>query len=72
VISAGSAVGRTAIDLDDCGATTVAIAALLILGDWTARFAAERNLAVIALDEQPLELWKPEDCPLCARGVPLT
>lgn len=71
VISAGSAVGRTALDLDECGATTVAIAALLILGDWTSRFAAERNIAVEALEELPLEIWKPEECPLCARGVPL-
>lgn len=72
VISAGSAVGRTAVDLDECGATPVAIAALLILGDWTARFAAERNIAVESLEERPLEIWKPEECPLCARGVPLS
>jgi len=72
VISAGSAVGRTALHLDECGATTAAIAALLVLGDWTARFAAERNLAVESLERRPLEIWKPEECPLCASGVPLT
>jgi len=72
VISAGSAVGRTAVDLDACGATMVAIAALLILGDWTVRFAADRNIAVEALEERPLEIWTPEECPLCARGVALS
>ena len=71
VISAGSAVGGTAHSLDDAGAHIVAIGALLVLGDWTRRFAAERNIAVEALEESKYEMWKPGECPLCRSGVPL-
>jgi orotate phosphoribosyltransferase len=71
VISAGSAVRGTAESLIDAGARIVVIGALLILGDWTRRFAAEKQIAVEALEEAPYEMWQPSDCPLCARGVPL-
>lgn len=72
VISAGSAVGKSANDLDDCGAEVVAIGALLILGDWTARFAAERGIGVEALATMENPIWTPAACPMCANGEPLT
>jgi len=71
VISAGSAAGGTAVELDELGASVVAIAALLVLGDWTAQFAAARGIAVEALATMPNPIWTPADCPLCARGEPL-
>jgi orotate phosphoribosyltransferase len=72
VISAGSAVGKTYDDLQTCGATPVAIAALLILGDWTKVFAADKKLALEALAFESFEKWKAEECPLCRAGVALT
>ncbi len=72
VISAGSAVGRTFEDLENCGAIPVAIGALLILGEWTARFAAEKGLAVEALAFETFPKWTPAECPLCQRGIPVT
>jgi orotate phosphoribosyltransferase len=71
VINAGSAVRGTWIELDSLGATPIAIGAMLVLGEWTARFAAEKNLALEALASLPNELWAPAECPLCARGEPL-
>jgi orotate phosphoribosyltransferase len=42
VISAGSAVGGTWESLDVLGAKPIVIGALLVLGDWTSRFAAQK------------------------------
>jgi orotate phosphoribosyltransferase len=71
VISAGSAVRGSILELEARGATVVAVAALLVLGDWTRRFSAERDIGTEALLESDFELWEPETCPLCARGLPL-
>ncbi|HWS71019.1 MAG TPA: orotate phosphoribosyltransferase [Thermoanaerobaculia bacterium] len=71
VISAGSAVGGTAAELEALGANVVAIATLLVLGDWTAQFTGARGIAVEALATMPNPIWTPADCPLCARGEPL-
>lgn len=71
VINAGSAVGGTFTDLQACGAQPVAIGALLVLGGWTAAFAAGQRLGLEALATLPNALWTPAACPLCAAGVPL-
>ncbi len=69
VISAGSAVRGTFFELTELGATVTAIGALLILGEWTARFGNEHGLRVESLANESHDLWTPEDCPLCAQGV---
>lgn len=71
VINAGSAVGGTFADLRTCGATTIAVAPLLVLGTWTSTFAAENQLEVHALAELPNPIWTPAECPLCKAGVPI-
>jgi orotate phosphoribosyltransferase len=71
VISAGSAVRGTAIELERLGANVVGIGALLLLGDWTASFAREKSLQVAALAHRDHDLWPPSECPLCAGGVPV-
>jgi len=71
VINAGSAVGGTFADLVSCGADVVAVGALLVLGGWSERFAAENGLALEALTTEPNRYWAAEECPLCAEGVPL-
>lgn len=71
VISAGSAVRGTIIELENHRARIVAIGALLVLGDWTRRFAGEKAIALQALAESSFELWSPDGCPLCQKGIPL-
>ncbi len=69
VISAGSAVRGTFEDLQSCGATTVAVAALAVLGSSAAAFATLNNLALENLTTFPFTLWTPSECPLCQAGV---
>jgi orotate phosphoribosyltransferase len=71
VINAGSAVRGTAAELEQVGATVVALGALLVLGQWTARFAKEKALQLDVLASLDNALWPPSACPLCVRGVPL-
>ena len=71
VISAGSAVRGTWTELEALDAKPMAIGALLIAGEWTSQFAAEKQIAVESLETIANELWPPDACPLCARGEPL-
>jgi orotate phosphoribosyltransferase len=70
-ISAGSAVRATYKDLIACGARPVALGALIVFGDAAARFAAETGLALEGVALMPLEMWEPDACPLCKRGIPI-
>ena len=72
VINAGSAVRATLAELQSFGARPVVIGVLLVLGDIGKNYLAERNLPLRSISHLPNELWKPEDCPLCASQVPLT
>jgi orotate phosphoribosyltransferase len=71
VINAGSAVRGTFLGLHECGARPAAIGALLVLGDWSPRFAAENGIPLETLATHPNEIWSPDDCPMCADGQPL-
>jgi orotate phosphoribosyltransferase len=71
VISAGSAVRGAFSDLQAIGTNTVAIGALLGLGDSLAGFASEHHLARELLNQVPHNLWTPSECPMCAAGKPL-
>jgi orotate phosphoribosyltransferase len=71
VINAGSAVRGTFTDLRARGAVIVAIAALLVLGDAIAAFAAEKHIPLEFLKQMPNNLWAPAECPLCTKGDPL-
>jgi orotate phosphoribosyltransferase len=71
VINAGSAVRGTFFDLESCGAEVAAIGTLAVLGQWAARFAAEKQVPLETIASLANDVWAPTDCPLCARGVPL-
>ena len=71
VINAGSAVRGTYADLQQCGATVIAIGTLLVLGTSAYEFAAREGIALETLARQPNTLWTPRECPLCAAGVAL-
>lgn len=72
VINAGSAVRGTLSSLRACGAEPVAIATLAVLGESADRLAAEAGVPLETLARLPNEVWPPDQCPLCARQVPLT
>jgi orotate phosphoribosyltransferase len=71
VVNAGSAIQGTLTDLLECGTEPVAIGTLATLGDMASVFARDQGLALETLASQPNEVWKPEECPLCAAGAPL-
>lgn len=71
VISAGSAVRATLADLEACGARPVALGALAVLSSSAREFAKHKGLSLEYLASLPNSIWAPEECPLCASGVPL-
>lgn len=72
VMSAGSALRGTYTELEAHGALPVVAGALLMLGTAGADYFAAHNVPVEAVARDEYELWVPAECPLCARGVPLT
>ena len=70
VTNAGSAVRGTYEDLVACGARPVALGTLVAFGAWSSRFANDHDLALEALETLENNLWTPQECPLCAAGVP--
>ncbi len=71
LINAGSAVLGSLKDLRKCGADVIAIGALVVLGGAPARLAADHGASLDFLNAIPHTIWKPEECPQCAAGVPL-
>lgn len=71
VISAGSAVRATIVDLRALGASPVGIATLAVLGTHAPQLAAEYGCWLETLLTVPNEIWEPAACPMCARGEPL-
>ena len=71
VVNAGSAVRGAFRDLQSLGATVIAVASLVTLGDAFAVFAAEHKIPVESLAHFPNNLWTPAECPLCAAGMAL-
>jgi orotate phosphoribosyltransferase len=71
-ISAGSALRSTLIDVQSLGGELVGLASLLVLGGSAQRLAELEGAPLIALASLESGLWKPEECPLCEAGVPLT
>lgn len=72
VVNAGSAVGGALEDLIQCGARPVALATLLALGERPRRLAQENKLPIETLAHEPVNLWAPKECPLCAAGEAVT
>lgn len=71
VMSAGSALRGTYLELQAHGAVPVVAGALLVLGRIGADYFAEQGVAVEAVARDDYELWLHASCPLCAAGLPL-
>jgi orotate phosphoribosyltransferase len=71
VMSAGSSLRATLAEVESCGARTVAIGALHVLGGAGIDFFLQRGLVVETLGRGDFAMWRPDGCPLCAAGAPL-
>lgn len=71
VMSAGSALRGTYVELVSHGAEPVVAGALLQLGNVGADYFTQQGVPVKAVVRDDYALWQPADCPLCAAGVPL-
>lgn len=71
VMSAGSALRGTYAELLAHGAVPAVAGALLVLGSTGAGFFAEHGVPVDAVARDHYDLWLPDDCRLCAAGLPL-
>ena len=71
VMSAGSALRGTFLELGEHGAQPVVAGALLILGSAGAAWFADRNVPVEAVERAEYPLWTPGACPRCSAGEPL-
>jgi len=70
-ISAGSSVRATIAALTAAGASVVAVGALVVLGRAAVDHFEQQRLPLETLGHRDFALWKPDDCPLCARGLAL-
>lgn len=71
VMSAGSALRGSYVELLAHDALPVVAGALLVLGSTGASFFAAQGVPVAAVARDDYELWLPPDCPACASGLPL-
>jgi orotate phosphoribosyltransferase len=71
-VNAGTAVAACLEALRGQGATPVAVAALLALGEAGAAARARLGVPFYAAGTMPSRAWPAGECPLCAAGVPVT
>ena len=71
VMSAGSSLRATHAALQAAGALPVVAGALLILGEAGVQYFAQIDIPAEAPARETFVMWTPEDCPLCAAGVPI-
>jgi orotate phosphoribosyltransferase len=71
VMSAGSSLRATLMEIEAHGAIPVVVGALHVLGTSGATFFAERGLRIETTGRSAFDSWRPPECPLCASGIPL-
>jgi orotate phosphoribosyltransferase len=71
VMSAGSSLRATMIEVETHGAIPVVVGALYVLGTTGSTFFTERGLRIETTGRGAFDAWRQPECPLCAAGVPL-
>ncbi len=71
VLSAGSSLRATYVELRRHEAVPVAVGALLVLGVVGATYFGEQGLPVEAVIRDTYQLWSPSECPRCTAGESL-
>lgn len=72
VVNAGSAVFGTVDDVESIGARVSVVGTLALLGEHAGAFCRDRGIALETLATIPNTIYTPLDCPLCAKGIPIT
>ena len=71
VMSAGSSLRATLMEIETHGAIPLVVGVLHVLGTTGATFFTERGLRIETTGRTPFDSWRPPECPLCASGIPL-
>jgi orotate phosphoribosyltransferase len=71
VVSAGSAIRASHLELGEAGAQTVAGGTLLLLGELASEHFGRLGLPIEAVIRDGYDSWEGSRCPLCAAGVPV-
>lgn len=71
VMSAGSSLRATMMEVETHGAIPVVVGALYVLGSTGANFFTERGLRIETTGRGPFDMYRASECPLCASGIPL-
>ena len=71
VMSTGSSLRATLMEIETHGAIPVVVGALHVLGTAGATFFTERGLMIETTGRTAFDAWRPPECPLCASGIPL-
>jgi orotate phosphoribosyltransferase len=71
VMSAGSSLRATCAELQRHGARPAVAGALLLLGGVGEEYFALHKVAVEAVSRDEYAMWRPEECPMCAAGIPI-
>jgi orotate phosphoribosyltransferase len=71
MISAGSSTRATHVALNEADAVVVAIGTLHLSGNEAEEHFSRLGLPLVAIERHALELWRPDECPLCRRGLPI-
>lgn len=71
VMSVGSSLRATLMEVETHGAIPVVVGALYVLGSTGANFFTERGLRTETTGRAPFDAYRPAECPLCGAGIPL-
>jgi orotate phosphoribosyltransferase len=71
VMSAGSSLRATLMEVETHGAIPIVIGALCVLGNTGSNFFAERGLRIETTGRAAFDVYRPAECPLCAAAMPL-
>ena len=71
VMSTGSSLRGTLMEIETHGAIPVVVCTLHVLGAAGATFFTERGLRIETTGRTAFDAWRPPECPLCASGIPL-
>jgi orotate phosphoribosyltransferase len=71
IISAGSSVRATGLELSAAGASTLVVGTMVLLGNQATEYFSARGVPLVALAREKFNLWAPAECSLCRTGAPL-
>jgi len=71
VVNAGSALSSTISALHNCDASPVVVSAMAVYGNTAEEITLQNDIKLVTLLRRSHQIWKPSNCPLCLKGIPL-